>query len=122
MTVFSIYAKPDAGPEAVAIVPDRFVWTAFFFTPLWALAKGALGFFGLWAVVTAALSLASPTLGGDAAFLLYAIFSLWSGFAAPQIAARALQGRDWLDRGIVSAPDVTTAERLWLEKTYGARS
>ena len=36
MTLFSIYAKPEAGPDALIVLPDRFSWTAFVFTPLWA--------------------------------------------------------------------------------------
>lgn len=122
MTVFAIHSRPDDGPEAIAAVPDRFVWTAFILTPVWALAKRAFWFFVLWLAVAAGLWFAQTHIGADAALLLYLAFALWSGFAAPAIASRALERAGWLAHGDLAAPDLETAERLWLERVYGARA
>lgn len=122
MTLYSIYAKPEKGPEALSILPERFVWTAFLFAPLWALAHGTLAYLLAWIVVAGLLAWGAPVIGHDAALALYAVFALWTGFAAPAIAARALARRNWIESGELVAPDAATAERLWLEQTYGARS
>ncbi|WMT92258.1 hypothetical protein [Pelagibacterium sp. H642] len=121
MTLYSIYAKPEKGPEALLVLPERFIWSAFLFVPLWAILRGTWAYFVLWIVIAGALYWSVPLIGGEAAMALYAVFALWTGFAAPGIAARALQHRDWIASGEFSAPDQVTAERLWLEKTYGAR-
>ncbi|WP_116652452.1 DUF2628 domain-containing protein [Pelagibacterium sediminicola] len=122
MTVFAIHSRPDDGPEAIAAVPDRFVWTAFILTPVWALAKRAFWFFALWLAVAAGLWFAQTHIGADAALLLYLVFALWSGFAAPAIASRALKRAGWLTHGDLAAPDLETAERMWLERVYGPRA
>lgn len=121
MTLYSIYAKPEKGPEALLVLPDRFIWSAFLVAPFWALLNGAWAYLAFWMLVAAALFWSARLIGGDAAMALYAVFALWTGFAASQIAARALEHRDWIATGEVSAPDRVTAERLWLEETYGAR-
>lgn len=121
MTLYSFYAKPDKGPEALLVLPDRFIWSAFFFAPLWAIVRGTWAYLVLWILVAATLFWAASLIGGGAAMALYAVFALWTGFAAPGIAARALEHRDWVASGEFAAPDRVTAERLWLEKTYGAR-
>lgn len=122
MTIFAMFSKPDAGPEAIAAVPERFVWSAFLFTPFWALANRAWGFFALWFLVLLALVLGHRFIGADAGLLLYGVFALWSGFAASENQARALQSSGWLAHGDLSAPDQTTAEALWLQRFYGARN
>lgn len=121
MTLYAIYAKPEAGPEAIAVLGDRFSWGAFLLTPFWALARGAVAFLCLWAIIAIGLYLAAPHIGDDVAILLYVVFALWAGYAAPQIAGRVLRRRNWITRGELVAPNLETAERLWLEMTYGAR-
>lgn len=122
MTIYTIHSKPEDGPEAIAALPERFVWTALFFTPIWALARRAFGFFALWLVVAAALWLVHPHIGMDGAIALYLLFAVWSGFAAPAISARALERAGWIAHGDLAASDRETAERLWLERVYGARA
>jgi hypothetical protein len=121
MTLYAIFTKPDKGPEALAALPERFVWSAFVLTPFWALSKRAWAFLVLWIVVTAALVASHQFIGTDAAMTLYLVFAIWSGFAAPAIAARVLERSGWLAHGELAAPDLETAERLWLERIYGAR-
>ena len=122
MTVFAIHSRPDDGPEAIAAVSDRFVWTAFILTPVWALTKRAFWLFILWLAVAGGLWLARSFIGADAALLVYLVFALWSGFAAPAIASRALERAGWLVHGDLAAPDLETAERIWLERVYGVRA
>lgn len=122
MTIYAIHSKPEDGPEAIAAVPERFIWSAFLFTPFWALARRAFGFFILWLILAAALFLAHPHIGMDVAIALYLLFAVWSGFAAPEISARALERAGWIAHGDLAAPDSETAERLWLERVYGARA
>lgn len=121
MTLYSIYAKPDKGPDALFVLPERFDWLAFLFAPLWAIFRGAFAYLMLWILVVAALVWAAPAVGGDAAFALYLVFALWTGFAASGVAGRALLHRDWIMSGELAASDTASAERLWLEKTYGVR-
>ncbi|RDE08541.1 hypothetical protein [Pelagibacterium lacus] len=121
MTLYAIYAKPEAGPEAIAVLSERFRWTAFLFTPLWAMFHGAIGFVLVWALLVAALAASVPLIGPAAALGLYGVFALWTGFAAARIAGRALLRRNWLALGELVAADGATAERLWLEQRFGAR-
>lgn len=121
MTLYSIYSKPEDGPEAIAMLAEKFSFSAFVFAPLWALAKGAFAYLVLWSAVVALLAFLVRMIGLDAAVLLYLVFALWTGFAASQIAARALERRNWLAQGTLVASDIASAERLWLERTYGAR-
>lgn len=120
MTIFALYSRPDSGPEAIAAVPERFVWTAFVLTPFWAIAKHARGFFALWLVVVVALFLGHEIIGTELGITLYGLFALWSGCAAPAIAARALERSGHMSHGDLAAPDRETAETLWLQRTYGA--
>lgn len=121
MTLYSIYAKPDKGPDALHVLADRFSFGAWLFAPIWALGRGALAYLFVWIGVVAGLVLVAPVIGPDAAVAVYMVFALWTGFAAPAIASRALERRDWLAQGALIARDAETAELLWLEKTYGAR-
>lgn len=122
MTIYAMFSKPDAGPEAIAAVPERFVWSAFLITPIWALANKAWGFFGLWLLVAMVVGVSQRFIGSDASVMLYGLFALWSGFAAPAIAARALKKSGWLAHGELAAVDAEAAEALWLQKLYGARA
>ena len=119
MTLYAIYAKPDRGPEALSVLRDGFSWMAFLFAPLWAIGRGAVLYFIVWCVVAGGLVWAIPLVGPGAALGLYGVFALWTGFAATSIAGRALLSRDWIETGELTAPDKVTAERLWLERTYG---
>ena len=121
MTLYTIYAKPENGPDAIAVLPDTFSWSAFLFAPLWALSRGALAYLVLWVVVAGGLWLLAPRVGGDVAVLLYLSFALWTGFAASSITGRVLQARNWIDSGELAADSTSAAERLWLEKNYGPR-
>ncbi len=122
MTIYAIYSKPDAGPEAIAAVPERFFWSAFLVTPFWALKNRSWAFFLLWLVVAVALGAAHGVIGTGAVTALYGLFALWSGFAAPAVAARALERRGYMAHGDLAAPDLETAERAWLERLYGERA
>lgn len=121
MTLYSIYAKPEKGPDALFVLAEKFNWTAFLFAPLWAIFRGAFAYLVLWIAIAAGLFWSVPAIGEDVACALYIVFALWTGFAASQIAGRALLHRDWIASGELAAPDMVAAERLWLEKTYGVR-
>ena len=121
MTLYSIYAKPENGPDAIWVLPDRFSWAAFLFAPVWALIRGAIAYLVLWLVVTLGLVLLASRLGSELAVLLYLIFALWTGFAAAAIAGRALEGRNWIPSGEIAADSTPTAERIWLNRNYGSR-
>ncbi|GGA37513.1 DUF2628 domain-containing protein [Pelagibacterium lentulum] len=121
MTLFGLYSKPENGPEAIEAVSEKFRWTAFFFSPLWALSKGLWLYLALWLAIAAALGMGQQFMGADAAVALYGLFALWTGFAAGAIEGRALKARGWIDHGDIAAFDRTQAENLWLKKHYGAR-
>lgn len=120
MTLYSLYSKPENGPEAIAAIGEKFSVLAFLFTPLWALARGAWLFLMLWIGVAALLFLGRDVIGVDAAAALYLLFALWSGFAAPQIVGHALAGRGWIAHGELAAANAPMAETLWLKTLYGA--
>lgn len=122
MTLYAIYAKPENGPDAIWVLPDKFSWAAFLFAPLWAIARGAVAYLVLWIIVAGGLWLLAPRIGGDVSALLYLSFALWTGFAASPIAGRALEGRNWIPSGQLAADSITSAERIWLERNYGSRS
>lgn len=121
MTIFAILTKPDAGPEALEAVPEKFVWSAFIFTPLWALFHRAFGFLALWFALVLVLYAAHFAFGAAISVLAYGLFALWAGFAAPQIKTHAMQRQGWMAHGELTAIDVESAERVWLERNYGAR-
>lgn len=121
MTLYTIYAKPENGPDAIWVLPEKFSWAAFLFAPIWALARGAMAYLVLWLVVTLGLVLLAPQFGDELAVLLYLIFALWTGFAAASIAGRALEGRDWIPSGELAADSTVAAERIWLNRNYGSR-
>lgn len=121
MTIFAILTRPDDGPEAISAVPDTFVWPAFLVTPVWALFHRAYGFLGLWFLIAAALYAAHFGIGSGTALMLYGLFALWSGFAAQQIRTMAMERSGWMVHGELTAVDVQSAERAWLERNYGAR-
>jgi hypothetical protein len=121
MTLYAIYAKPENGPDAISVLPDKFSWGAFLFAPLWALARGAIAYLVLWIVVMGGLFLLAPRIGDDVAVLLYMVFALWTGFAASPIAGRALENRSWISSGELAADSTVAAERIWLERNYGPR-
>lgn len=121
MTLYAIFSKPENGPEAIRAVGERFVWSAFLFTPLWAGSRGAFGLIGLWALVVIALYLGAPHIGQDTALWLYSVFALWCGFAAPAVDERLLLRAGWIDHGTLVAPDTQAAELAWLNRIYGRR-
>lgn len=122
MTLYAIYAKPENGPDALTFLADKFSWSAFLLPPLWAISRGAVAFLVVWMVVFGALIWAAPVVGSEAAFALYGVFALWTGFASSSIHARALDRRDWIAMGEVVASDGVSAERIWLDQIYGARA
>ncbi|AEQ53334.1 hypothetical protein [Pelagibacterium halotolerans] len=121
MTLYAIYAKPENGPDAIWVLPDKFSWGAFLFAPFWALARGAIAYLLLWIAVAIGLFLLAPHIGGDLSVLLYLIFALWTGFAATPIAGQALENRNWIASGELAADSTLSAEQAWLEKNYGPR-
>lgn len=121
MTLYSLYSKPENGPEAIVAIGERFSVSALLFTPFWAVARGAWTIFLTWIGIVALLWLSSDAIGGAAALLLYVLFALWSGFAAPQAVGNALMRRGWIAHGELAAPNAAMAETLWLKIHYGAR-
>lgn len=121
MTLFAIFSKPDDGPEAIEAIRHGFSWTAFLFTPIWALIHRAWLVLLVWVILVLTLDRLALAIGFDTAFALYGVFALWVGFAAPQIRERVLARRNWLAHGDVSAPSLESAELTWLSKVYGAR-
>jgi hypothetical protein len=121
MTLYAIHTQPDAGPEAIAITREAFSWTAFVFTPLWAIAHRLWLLLLAWlAIVGIACGLA-VFAGPDAGIWTYLAFALWCGFASAQLIGYGLEKRGYIAHGEILAPDPDTAEMLWLDSHYGAR-
>lgn len=120
MTIYSILENPERGPEAVEVIPDRFIWSAALFSPLWALFNRAWGFVLLWCVLLAVVVASRDVLGTGGAVSLYLLLALWTGFAASGIKRRAMEKRGWMPGGEWVARSTGDALALWLDRRYGA--
>ncbi len=108
MTVYSVYARRDDAPLAVA---DRFSWSAALLPPVHALVHGLWLMLGAWVVVTAAIAGLGFWVGGEAAFWLYALFAVLLGFEAAEF-RRAGRAESYRGEIVAAAEDLAVVEYL----------
>ena len=119
MQVFTIHQRPNAlTPDRDAVViKEGFCWTAFFFSPFWALAHRmwfvSIGIFALlilMAIVETALRVDPATYSvitlGVAAII---------GFGGNDWRRAALATRGWQMQGLSAAPDRDAALRRFFD-------
>ena len=122
MTIYSVYTRDRAhtGTESRA-VPDRFIWSAALFTPVWALVHGLWVAFIAWLAFAIALVVASDFIGGDAAFWVYVLASVLIGFEAPSLRRASLANGGWRYRGEAAAGSADVAEAECLRRLDNKR-
>ena len=99
------------GRAETQVIRDGFVWGAFLFGPLWAVARArwmaaaALAAGWLVAGVLAGLAGEPPAAAG-----FWLIAALWSGFSARDLEAWSLESQGWSTADVVLAPSLVEAE------------
>ncbi len=111
MTLYSVYARQDRTPSAVA---DRFSWFAALLTPVYALAHGLWLLLAGWVLAVAAVVALGWFGGGDAAFWAYVLVAMLIGFEAGAFQRRALRHRGFQHAGdyFATEPDLAIVEAL----------
>jgi hypothetical protein len=120
VTLYSIFDRENAEPEAPAAVPEKFSWFAALLPPVFGLAHGLwlelLGF-----VVTVALIAgASLWLGAAAGFWLYVLFAVLIGLEAPSLRRAGLKRKGWTYRTELVAEAGDLAQVEWLRRRGAA--
>ena len=111
MTLYSVYARQDQAPSAVA---DRFSWLAAFLPPVFALAHGLWLLLAGWVVGVAAVVALGWFGGADAAFWAYVLVAMLIGFEAGAFQRRALRHRGFAHHGdyFATEPELAIVEAL----------
>jgi len=119
LTLYSIFDREDAAPEAPVAVPEKFSWLAALLPPVFGLVHGLWIELIAFVVALALIVLSSLWLGHDAAFWLYVLLAVLIGLEAPSLRRGALRRRGWIHRAELFAPAEDLAQVQWL-KTRGA--
>lgn len=114
MTLYSVYARQDRAPAAVA---DRFSWFAALLPPVYALVHGLWLMLLGWVVGVLALWALGLYAGGDAAFWTYILLAVLTGLEAPTLRRTWLSRHGWRYRGEIVAPDEDLAIVETLKRT-----
>lgn len=113
MTLYSLYARENQAPIAVA---DRFHWSAALLPPVHALWHRSWAMLGTWVLGVVAIGALSVYLGPGAALWLYVVLAAWLGFAAPAFTAATLVRRGWRHDAEIIAADGDLALVSWLSR------
>jgi len=116
MTLFAIFEPKDGKTKLPAAIPETFSWLAAVLPPVYALVHGLWLELIAFVVAVVLLGFATTFIGGDAAVLIYLLFALWIGLAAPSIRRHALSWRGWRHRTDLVATDPDLARLSWMEK------
>lgn len=99
------------GRAETQVIRDGFVWGAFLFGPLWAVARArwmaAAALAAGWLVAGVLASFAGEP---SAAAGFWLIAALWSGFSARDLEAWSLENQGWSTADVVLAPSLVEAE------------
>jgi hypothetical protein len=125
MTVYTVYEPPAKGggssltrAERIAFVPDRFIWSAFLFTPLWMLWHRLwivlVGYLGVGVALMLALRFAG--VGSGARDFAIMLLSLLIGFEAASLRRWTLALNGWREVGAVVGEDRESAERRFFDR------
>jgi hypothetical protein len=132
MAIYSVHLPADgasleSAANSVHFERQGFAWAAFFFGPLWLLARGLWRAFIVWCVI-AALVIVAVSMGhlsGGAAFALALLSAFFLGVHGSSIAAAAFDRAGWRFADIVVGENRPAAERnffsRWREEAPAAR-
>lgn len=121
VTLYSIFERDNATPEAPVAVAEKFSWLAALLPLVFGLV------YGLWieliafVVAVAIIAMLSLWLGPAAGLLLYLLLALLIGFEAPALRRGALRRRGWSYRTELFAAAADLAQVEWL-RVRGAAS
>lgn len=121
MTIYSIFDRNDAAPEAPAVVPEKFSWLAALLPPVFGLVHGLWLELVAFVVAVALIVVSSFWLGTNTGFWFYVLLSLLIGFEAPALRRGALRRKGWIYRTELVAAAADLAQVQWL-KLRGAAS
>jgi hypothetical protein len=124
MTVYMVFEPPPKRgdsrqrAERIAFVPDRFIWSALVFGPLWMLWHRLWIVFAAYLGVSVALSLALhyAGVGEDARGFAMTLLSLLVGFEAASLRRWTLLLNGWRDLGAVVGDTREAAERRFFDR------
>jgi hypothetical protein len=124
MTIYMVFEPPAVRGETrdraerIAFVPDRFVWSAFVFGPLWMLWHRLWVVLGGYIGVSIALTLALryAGVGEDARGFAMTLLGLLVGFEAASLRRWTLLLKGWRDVGAVVGDSREAAERRFFDR------
>ncbi len=124
MTIYMVFEPPPARGDAVrraeriAVVPDRFTWSAVLFAPLWMLWHRLwivlAGYLGVSVALTFALRFAG--VGADARGFAMLLFGLLVGFEAASLRRWTLLLKGWREAAAVVGESREAAERRFFDR------
>lgn len=119
MPLYQVLSRPDpaalyAGESGAVFIEEKFSWGAFVLMPVWALAHGLWRELVLWMIATALLVLLAFVIGFDAAFWLYVLGAVLTGFEAGNIRAASLRRDGYSPMGdiVAMAPEMAEMEYI----------
>lgn len=95
MTVYSVFANPQATEPVPLVVPQRFSWLAALLPPVFMLVHRTWLALVLYAIGVVGLWYGGSFVGAQAVVWLYVLLALWLGFAASGLRAMALRHRGY---------------------------
>jgi hypothetical protein len=123
MAIFAAHCAPDYRRSNEALERARlfrmgFVWPAFFFGPLWLIARRLWRTLALWIVAIALIAAATSSglLNPGAGFWLYLLIALYLGVEGRAIEAAALTRRGRPLADVICAADASEAERMFFAR------
>lgn len=121
MTIYSIFDRNDAAPEAPAVVPEKFSWLAALLPPVFGLVHGLWLELVAFVVAVALIVVSSFWLGAETGVWFYVLLAFLIGFEAPALRRGALRRKGWIYRTELVAAAEDLAQVQWL-KLRGAAS
>ena len=115
MTLYSIFDRDAAAPEAPVAVAEKFSWLAALLPPVFGLLHGLWLESIAFVVAMALIALLSLWLGLEAGLWLYVLLVMLIGFEAPSLRRGALRRRGWIYRTELFAAAQDLAQVEWLK-------
>ena len=133
MTVYMVYEPPAKGggssltrAERIAFVPDRFIWSAFLFTPLWMLWHRLwlvlAGYVGVVVALVTRWRCRGAGVGSGARDFAIMLLSLLIGFEAASLRRWTLALNGWREVGAVVGEDRESAERRFFDRYVSSQA
>ncbi|WP_332688241.1 DUF2628 domain-containing protein [Bosea sp. (in: a-proteobacteria)] len=108
--------------EQARVLPESFTWSAFLFGGVWLLLKRLWLAFLLYGLAWGSLVYLQRQFGFSfaAVWLSHLALGLFLGLEGQNLIARKLMRKGWRLVDVVEAPDLSSAERRFFERTLPA--